>query len=358
MTKNPLHLVERAAERLLRSGSLDPSAEQLLTGNTARAEAGSASDGVPAPTGPGDTVVLVQEHSQSEIGPLEGMPSRQTSSAAAAAPGSEAEASADLGPGRYAPAASLARPPVIPIAALSAAGMVDWRRMRSRESEEFRLIQAQLLRSSFGADAPADSNPNVVMITSARPGEGKSFTSLNIAAGIARQRDRDVLLVDLDYKPGALGEIIGLRGAPGLLDLLIDPGLEPSDVIVPTELDKLFILPIGRPTERSPELFSTRQMTRLIGDIGRQFADWIIILDTAPVLSTSDPSTFAPVVGQIIMVVEAERTQRQEIESALDLISTSSNITLLLNKVQVAPKHAFGGYSSYYGPYSSYYSAD
>ncbi len=98
----------------------------------------------------------------------------------------------------------------------------------------------------------------------------------------------------------------------------------------------------------SPELFATRQMSRLIRDLGRRYADRIVILDAAPCLSSSDPSTLAPIVGQILIVVEAERTQRAELEAALDLIQACPAISLLLNKVQVTTSHTFGAYASSY----------
>ena len=124
--------------------------------------------------------------------------------------------------------------PVIEAALLERAGMVPWSRARSRVSEEIRLLQSQLLRSAF---APADGRQtplNLVMVTSARPGEGKSFAALNIGGGIARQQDREVLLVDADGKPDSLGQKLGLAGAPGLLDLITDPGLDVAELVVPS----------------------------------------------------------------------------------------------------------------------------
>ena len=83
--------------------------------------------------------------------------------------------------------------------ALERGGMVDWSRTRSRISEEFRLVQRQILRTAFGPGAEPGFS-NLLMVTSARPGEGKSFTSINLAGSIARQGDHHVLLVDADSK--------------------------------------------------------------------------------------------------------------------------------------------------------------
>ena len=238
-------------------------------------------------------------------------------------------------------------PPTIDAIALERGGMVDWSRTRSRISEEFRLVQRQILRAAFGPGAEPGFS-NLLMITSARPGEGKSFTAMNLAGSIARQGDHHVLLVDADSKRDSFCYALGLAEMRGLLDLVANPKLDPSPLIVKTPIDRLSILPVGRERERSAELFSTKEMTRLIQSLGRRYADRLLVLDAPPCLSTSDPAVLAPVVGQILFVVEADRTQRDEVEASLDLIQACPNITLVLNKQQVSSRYTFGAYSSYY----------
>ncbi len=248
------------------------------------------------------------------------------------------------------PASATSRPvaPTIDTATLERAGMIDWSKGRSRVSEEFRIVQGQILRAAFAAQGTGQGLANLVMVTSARPGEGKSFAAINLALSIARQRDHEVLLVDTDSKEQSVGRSLGLADMPGLLDLALDPRLNADDLIVTTGFEKLGVLPLGTRPEKSAELFATRQMTRLIRDLGRRYADRVVILDAAPCLSSSDPSTLAPAVGQIVLVVEAERTQRTEVEAALDLIQVCPAISLLLNKVQVTTSHTFGAYASSY----------
>jgi protein-tyrosine kinase len=238
-------------------------------------------------------------------------------------------------------------PPAVDAVALERAGMVDWSRTRSRISEEFRLVQRQILRAAFGPGAEPGFS-NLLMVTSARPGEGKSFTSVNLAGSIARQGDHHVLLVDADSKRDSFCYSLGLAETRGLLDLVANTKLDPSPLIVKTPIDRLSILPVGRERERSAELFSTKEMTRLIQSLGRRYADRLLVLDAPPCLSTSDPAVLAPVVGQILFVVEADRTQRDEVEASLDLIQACPNITLVLNKQQVSSRYTFGAYSSYY----------
>jgi len=261
-----------------------------------------------------------------------------------AAPPPDAPTGGTAEPGR---SDMLQGPPTIDAVALERGGMVDWSRTRSRISEEFRLVQRQILRAAFGPGAEPGFS-NLLMVTSARPGEGKSFTSVNLAGSIARQGDHHVLLVDADSKRDSFCYALGLAEMRGLLDLVANPKLDPSPLIVKTPIDRLSILPVGRERERSAELFSTKEMTRLIQSLGRRYADRLLVLDAPPCLSTSDPAVLAPVVGQILFVVEADRTQRDEVEASLDLIQACPNITLVLNKQQVSSRYTFGAYSSYY----------
>jgi receptor protein-tyrosine kinase len=235
----------------------------------------------------------------------------------------------------------------VDLASLGRAGMIDWSHARTRISEEFRLVQRQILHMAFGPEAQHGFS-NLLMVTSARPGEGKSFMAANLAGSIARQGDHQVLLVDADTKLRSIGESMGLGHAAGLLDLAADPTLTAERLILRTPIERLSILPVGRADERSAELFSTKEMTRLIKTLGHRFADRLLILDAPPCLSTSDPAVLSQVVGQILFVVEADRTQRPEVEASLDLIQSCPAITMVLNKQQMSARYTFGAYSAYY----------
>src|SRR5271157_3924543 len=201
------HLVERAAERLLRSGAPDDTAAQLMrpAGGTPPA---AMLDRRPVPPPP-------------------------------ISPGGQRRAAADASAGLP------HGPQSIDAMALERAGMIDWSRTRTRISEEFRLVQRQILRSAFGPGAEPGFS-NLLLVTSARPGEGKSFMSTNLAGSIARQGDHHVLLVDADSKRDSICYSLGLAQARGLLDLAANPKLDPSPLIVRTPIERLSILPVGR----------------------------------------------------------------------------------------------------------------
>lgn len=389
------HLVERAAEKLLQSGSLENSAANLLTPDQ---QPIVATPTVPSPDPelapepadalppPSITVVPPPKPMRPSRSALfaprpEAPPSGLIAAKPAPLAGTRQLQPVDFAPSNVVearprrlptaePAVRLAAPPIltgdaslsaedisnpdnlqgraaVDAVALERGGMVDWSRTRSRISEEFRLVQRQILRTAFGPGSDPGFS-NLLMVTSARPGEGKSFTSVNLAGSIARQGDHHVLLVDADSKRDSFCYSLGLAESRGLLDLVANPKLDPSPLIVKTPIERLSILPVGRERERSAELFSTKEMTRLIQSLGRRYADRLLILDAPPCLSTSDPAVLAPVVGQIVFVVEADRTQRDEVEASLDLIQACQTITLVLNKQQISSRYTFGAYSSYY----------
>ena len=319
----PNHLIERAAQRLLQAGALGGSAGQSLYGdrkaNTAPADGNDINRIIPVAAQP-------QAQTQPQAQPL--APPHQAS------PAPNPETMDDR--------------PAVAMPMMTRAGLVDWSSLRSRVSEEFRLVQRQILRTAFLGQTAEPGYTNLLMVTSAKPGEGKSFTSLNLAASIARQGDNNVLLVDCDTKRDSLTQSMGLGDQQGLLDLALDPKLDASQCILKTAIERLAFMPVGLERQRGPELFAGKDMSRLIQSLGRRYADRIIILDAPPALSTSDPAVLAPVVGQVLFVVEAERTQRDEVEASLDLIQACPTITMLLNKVQITTRYSFGAYSAYY----------
>lgn len=246
--------------------------------------------------------------------------------------------------------------PLITLDRLERAGLLTDQAGRSRVAEELWLVQRQILRTAFTAagTVPASAElsgayPNLLMVTSARPGEGKSFTALNLAASIARQGDHPVLLIDTDVKDHSLTRLLGLVDAPGLLDCVADSSLDPARFDYATSIDQLAILPIGHGQHtRGTDQLASRHVGRLLNGLARRQSDRLVILDGAPCLATSDPAALAPIMGQILFVVEAERTQRSDVEAALDLIGECPAITLVLNKMQQAAGNAFGAYAPYY----------
>ncbi len=243
------------------------------------------------------------------------------------------------------------RQPPLDMSALEKAGLVVGHKVRTRISEEFRITVGHILRSMHANYSPGRGAPNVIMITSARPGEGKSFSTLNLAGSIAQHAQREVILVDVDAKQRSISAELGLAERPGILDLSANASMRIEDVIIRTAIPHLSIITVGSGHTMGADISPTRPVTALVERIARRFPNAVVLLDAPPCLSTSDPSTLAPFVGQIVMVVEAERTQRNELVAALDLIKACPSVTLMLNKIRLTTSYTFGAYH-YFGTYS------
>jgi len=246
-----------------------------------------------------------------------------------------------------APAVKTSRSVVLDTARLALAGTIDWTADRTPVMEELRLIKRRLLRRAFNEANGPDSISHLVMITSAKPREGKTFCSTNIAISISLEEDYNVLLVDADVRRQALRQNLGLEANQGFVDLLLNPGLDMADVLLRTNIPRLSILPAGMMSDRAPELLASSRMRDLIDDMAQRYRDRIIIFDTAPCLVSSDAATLAAHVGQVVFVVEAEQTQQHEIVAALNLISACPDIALVLNKAQPLATTSYGGYGAY-----------
>lgn len=329
MAPDPDHLIERAAARLRTAHGLvvpdQPGSEPASLASTAPAGARSAASPVALPGAVPDAapeaIAIPSAPGPIALGP-DGPALPLTSAPPAAAP--------------------VSSPGTITLADLKRVGLVVTDASRSRVSEEYRIIADRLRRGSATADRVTR---NFVMVTSARPNEGKSFTALNLSASIARSRTGRALLVDADVGPHAITLQLGLKDRPGLHDLISDPTLRPDAFVIETEFPGLHFLPLGHPARvRNGTLPFGPALERL----SRRYVDNVIILDTPPVLSTSDPHAIAPHVAQVVLVVEAERTQRGEVEAALELVRACPSISAVLNKTRLSASHTFGAYDGHY----------
>jgi protein-tyrosine kinase len=376
MPHNPAHLVERVAERLRGVGGLATIPDQTVE-RDARPEpwpepprpeqrAVPVSDPEPSPDLNRATAAAMRRRFRRGVvrAPLDADdPSGEAGHDAAPAEGFEpplqSAADSELRKPDSDPATALTVPeapesgrmPPLDMAALEKCGLVVGHKVRTRISEEFRISVGHLLRSMQANYSPGRGAPNVIMITSARPGEGKSFSTLNLAGSIAQHTQREVLLIDIDAKQRSISSQLGLADRPGLLDLSNNPSLRIEDVIIKTSIPHLSIMTVGSGQSGGLDITQTRPVTTLVERIARRFPNSVVLLDGPPCLSTSDPSTLAPFVGQIVMVVEAERTQRNEVVAALDLIKACPSVTLMLNKIRLTTSYTFGAYH-YFGTYS------
>jgi receptor protein-tyrosine kinase len=234
----------------------------------------------------------------------------------------------------------------IDLARLQAAGFVTPDAAESKLLHEFRVIKRPLIQNAKGKGAAPVANGNLIMVTSSLPGEGKSFVSLNLAMSIAMEVDTRVLLVDADVLRPTIPKLLGLPPARGLMDVLTDPDLTVGDVLLKTNVERLSLMLAGTPRRDSSELLASEAMRRLVRELSERYADRIIVFDSPPLLATTEPRVLASNMGQVVVVVEAERTTHGTLESALATVETCPVVLTMLNK---APESESGSYYGYYG---------
>ena len=240
--------------------------------------------------------------------------------------------------------------PLIPVdrARLRDAGFIVPGSAPGSLAEEFRIVKRQLLLNASGA---ASGKPlergRMILVCSAQPNDGKTFCAVNLALSMASERDHEVLLVDADVAKPEILSTLGLEGGPGLMDALQDPSIDVESLIIHTDIPKLSVLAAGRQANNDTEMLASARTKALLDGLADNNPSRIVIFDSAPALAASPASVLALNVGQVMMVVRADRTTESELRDALALVDGCPNISLLLNgSSYFGSNHSFG---SYYG---------
>jgi receptor protein-tyrosine kinase len=216
---------------------------------------------------------------------------------------------------------------------------------KSKIADEFGLIKRPIIRNAQARSPSPIRNGNLIMVTSALPAEGKTFTAINLAISVAMEFDNTVLLVDGDVAHPSLPDVLGLPSSPGLLDLLTHGSIDVADALVKTNIEKLTVLPAGSRHRRATELLASEQMASLLRELGSRYPDRIIIFDSPPLLATTEARVLATHMGQVIMVVAANSTTRHAVNQALATVENCDIVLMMLNK---ASKTDVGDYYEYY----------
>lgn len=233
------------------------------------------------------------------------------------------------------------------------AGMVVPDTTRSRIKEEYRHIKRPLLMNVAGRGAQVVNHANLVMISSAVPGEGKTFSAVNLAMSIAAERDRTVLAVDADILRPTLSAFFALEDRPGLVDYIFDDELDMADVLVKTDTPNLTILPAGNAHHLTTELLASENMERLTEELATRYHDRIVVFDSPPILGTSEARVLAGLMGQVVLVVRSGKTRESQVREALSYLGEDAIVGIILNRTRrgVGSGYYEGGYYyySYYG---------
>lgn len=239
-----------------------------------------------------------------------------------------------------------ARQVTLDVARLEREGQLVSTHSRSALSEEFRQIKRPLLKHTRSPEA-VRNRLALIMVTSALPGEGKTFSAINLAMSIANEIDKSVLLVDADVVRPDLMRRLGVEADVGLLDLLTDAGLALDDVVLETNVPKLSLLPAGKRQTHSTELLASEAMEKLLLSLAQDCPGRIVVFDAPPLLVTTEARVLATRVGQVVLVVQAGGTARRDVELAFAAVEQCPNVSAILNKARESG--APGGYGDYYG---------
>lgn len=174
---------------------------------------------------------------------------------------------------------------------------------------------------------------NSLLIASANPGEGRTTTAINLAIAISQQTDGTVLLVDTDLRKPSIQTLFGLDVEKGLSDYLRGKA-EIPELMVNPGIPRLVILPGGRPLPNSSELLGTPRMQSLVKEIKERYSDRFIVFDSSPLLTSADPLVLSRYIDGILMVVEAEKTTKEDMKRVIELLKGMPIIGTVFNKAK------------------------
>jgi protein-tyrosine kinase len=230
--------------------------------------------------------------------------------------------------------------------ALRAAGMLPPVHQEHEIAQQYRRIKRPLINNALGRGVAQLASGNLIMITSAVPGEGKTFMSLNLAQSMRLEEDVTVLLVDGDVVNPRLTQIFGLENRTGLLDLVKDPTLSAESAILATDLPGLSFLPAGRQEANATELVASARMHQVVSKLGSDNPARLVLFDSAPLLVTTESQALAHFAGQVVLVVHADQTPQHVVFDALETLAEDKPVFLVLNQTT---RHSHSGYYYEYG---------
>jgi len=249
-------------------------------------------------------------------------------------------------PNAEAPPAAPAKKISIDRGALRSAAYFPEAGSESRFANYYRQIKGPILQRAFAPGAATDLR--VVLVSSALPGDGKSFNSINLALSLARERDSSVLLVDADIPKPRISHILGIEGERGLMDAVANESLDPESLVLRTDIQGLEILASGTPTDNASELLSSSRMKQIAARLCGANPRRIVLFDAPPLLVSSEARALLTLPGQVVLVARASKTPRRAVREALELVEEDRLTGVILNEGSGSlGDNYYYGYASY-----------
>jgi protein-tyrosine kinase len=208
-------------------------------------------------------------------------------------------------------------------------------------AEMFKIIRGNIL---FNKNRPV---PKAIMVTSALPGEGKSFVAANLAVSLAMGLDERVLLIDADLRRPTVHRAFGYANEFGLSDHLLGRK-DVSELLIKTNINKLMLLPAGKPPANPVELLSSKKMEDFLLEAKERYEDRFIILDATPARLTAETNTLARRVDGILLVVMGGKTPRETIQKTIGFLDREKILGIVFNNFNQPHKEYKKYYTKYY----------
>ena len=239
---------------------------------------------------------------------------------------------------------------------------IDWTRLEemgfvspgdinTQAIEEYRNLKRPLVENAFGLNSVGIPRGNLILVTSSVPEEGKTFTAINLALSIANERDKQVLLIDADVARPSVSKTLGIEYPIGLIDYLENDDIAYADIEVKTNMPGLTLITAGKLHKHSTELLSSNKMAAFAEELSNRYPDRIVIFDSPPLLAATQGDVLAKLVGQIVLVIEAERTLQSMVKASVDKLAACEVVLAVLNKTKMGLVDSYYGYGYGYGRY-------
>lgn len=199
-------------------------------------------------------------------------------------------------------------------------------------TNQIKILRTQVLKKLN------DIGGNSILVTSANPCEGKTFTSINLGVSIAKEFDRTVLIIDADLRQPTKAhtafseDFFSLHFEKGLTDYLLGDA-DISDIMINPGIDKLTFIPGGKPVFNSPELLNSNRMAEMMAEVKTRYGPKrLVIVDGPAILPFSDAIILSRYVDGVIAVVEVERTRTEDLKKMMESLKEARIIGTVLNK--------------------------
>ena len=237
-----------------------------------------------------------------------------------------------------------ARHVVIDRATLHNAGYLPDSSKDRQFADYYRQIKRPLIARAMATPDANAAGARLIILASALPGDGKTFTSINLALSMARERDVSIVLVDADVAKPHISRIFGVDQEPGLLEALTEEVSDVESLILATDVPGLSILPAGKPHDGAAELLASERMEQVVARISARDPRRISLFDSPPLLVSSESRALVGVAGQVVLVVRAGKTPRQAVLDAIALVGEGKSLSLVLNQGHVGLSDGYYAY--------------